>query len=195
MRLSIFTAVLLITLSTPAAAQDAPDAEVFGGYSFFKSDGGGSLHGWNASVDVNLSKSFGFVVDFSGNYGTQSLRADFSDPDFPATIIARADADSKLHMILGGPQFSYRKHEKITPFAHALFGASRLSTKATLSFGNITREISAADLAFTAAFGGGLDLKLSENLSFRMIQADYVLTRFGGGTQSNARLSVGIVLH
>lgn len=195
MRLITLITFLLLTLSMPVMAQDAPDAEVFGGYSFFKSDGGGSLHGWNASVAGNLSRSFGFVVDFSGNYGSQSLRADFSDPDFPATIIARADADSKLNMILGGPQYSYRKHEKITPFAHALFGASRLSTKATLSFGNITREISAADMAFTAAFGGGLDLKLSENVSLRMIQADYVLTRFGGSTQNNARLSVGIVLH
>lgn len=195
MRLSIFTAVLLSTLSMPVMAQDAPDAEVFGGYSFFKSDGGGGLQGWNASVAINLGKSFGVVADFSGHYGSQSLRADFSDPDFPATIIARADADSKLHMILGGPQYSYRKHEKITPFAHALFGASHLSTKATLSFGNITREISAADVAFTAAFGGGLDLKLSENVSLRMIQADYVLTRFGSSTQSNARVSVGIVLH
>ena len=195
MRLSIFTAVLLITLSMPAAAQEAPDVEVFGGYSFFKSERGGSLHGWNASITGNLSQSFGMVVDFSGHYGTQSLRADFSDPDFPTTIIARADADSKLHMILGGPQFSYRKHEKITPFAHALFGASRLSTKATLSLGNIASEISAADMAFTAALGGGLDLKLNKNISLRMIQADYVLTRFGSNTQSNARLSVGIVLH
>jgi hypothetical protein len=50
MRLSIFTAVLLITLSMPAMAQDAPDVEVFGGYSFLKSEGGGSLYGWNASI-------------------------------------------------------------------------------------------------------------------------------------------------
>lgn len=195
MRLIIFTAVLLITLSIPATAQEAPDVEVFGGYSFFKADGGGSLHGWNASIVGNLSRSFGLVIDLGGNYGTQSLRSDFSDPDFPATIIARADSNTKLHTILAGPQFSYRRHEKITPFAHALFGASRLSTKATLSFAGITREISIADMAFTAAFGGGLDLKLSENVSLRMMQADYVLTRFGGSKQSNARLSVGIVLH
>ncbi|MGA9771020.1 MAG: outer membrane beta-barrel protein [Blastocatellia bacterium] len=195
MRLTIFTAVLLITLSAPSQAQDAPDVEVFGGYSFFKGDGGGSLHGWNASIVGNLGQSFGVVADLSGHYGTQSLRADFSDPDFPATIIARADSNAKLHMILGGLQYAYRKHKKITPFAHALFGASRLSTKATLSFAGITREISTADIAFTAAFGGGLDLKLNENVSLRMIQADYVLTRFGGSTQSNARLSIGIVLH
>lgn len=195
MRLTIFTAVLLITSCVPAMAQDAPDVEVFGGYSFFKSDGGGSLHGWNASIAGNFSQSFGIVLDLSGHYGTQSLRADFSDPDFPATIIASAEANSKLHMILAGPRFSYRKHEKITPFAHAMFGGTRLNTKATLSFGNITREISAADTAFTAVFGGGLDFKLNKNISLRLIQADYVLTRFGGDTQSNARLSVGIVLH
>jgi hypothetical protein len=195
MRLTIFTIVVLITLSIPATAQEPPDVEVFGGYSFFKADGGGSLHGWNASVAGTLSRSFALVADLSGHYGTQSLRADFSDPDFPGTIIARAESNAKLHMILGGPQFSYRKHERLTPFARALFGASRLSTKSTLNFAGITREISSADIAFTAAIGGGLDLKLNETVSLRMIQADYVLTRFGSSTQSNARLSVGIVLH
>ena len=55
MRLMSLITSLLITFSMPAMAQDAPDAEVFGGYSFLKSEGGGGLHGWNASVAGNLS--------------------------------------------------------------------------------------------------------------------------------------------
>ena len=194
MRLIIFTAVLLITLSMPAMAQEAPDVEVFGGYSFIKLEGETGLHGWNASVAGNLSRSFAVVVDFSGHYGSQSFSTDFSLPGLPATRVM-TDVHTNLHTILGGPRFAYRRQEKITPFAHALFGALRWGTNATLSANGLTREQSLDSTAFAAAFGGGLDLKLNKNVSFRMLQADYLLTHFGGRIQNNARLSVGIVLH
>src|ERR1044072_7017701 len=105
MRLIIFTAVLLSTLSMPAMAQDAPDVEVFGGYSFLKADGGGSLDGWNASVAGNLSRSFGVVVDFSGHYSSQSFRTEFLLPAPPGPVTFSRDTRSNLHMILGGPRF------------------------------------------------------------------------------------------
>ena len=43
------------------------------------------------------------------------------------------------------------------------------------------------------AMGGGLDVKLTRSLAFRVLQADYLLTRFGGVTQNNARLTTGLV--
>jgi len=43
------------------------------------------------------------------------------------------------------------------------------------------------------ALGGGVDLRLSRSVAFRMIQADYLLTRFGGITQNNARITTGLV--
>jgi opacity protein-like surface antigen len=186
---------LLITLSIPGKAQEAPRIDVFGGYSYFRPDGGGNLHGWNASIAGNFARWFGLVGDFSGHYGAQSLRTEFPLPGSPGTISVKADTNSSLHHLLFGPRFSYRRNERITPFAHGLLGAARLSTKATLIVGDSSREVSFADIAFAAALGGGLDLKLTESIGLRLIQADYVLTRFGGGTQNNARLSVGLVFH
>jgi hypothetical protein len=43
------------------------------------------------------------------------------------------------------------------------------------------------------ALGGGLDVKINDSWAARIIQADYVMTRFGdSSTQNNARLSFGV---
>jgi opacity protein-like surface antigen len=195
MRAVLIAIVLLIAFSIPAKAQEAPPMEVFGGYSYFRPDGGGNFHGWNASVAGNFNRWFGVVGDFSGHYGSESFRADFSDPDLPGTITARSNSDTSVHFVLFGPRISSRKHEKLTPFAHALFGLAHLRTKAILTLGDLSSEISFADTSFAVAIGGGVDLKLSESIGLRLIQADYMRTRFGNSSQNNARLSVGIVFH
>ena len=191
MRLILALAFLLVTLSSETLAQEAPPVEVYGGYSYFRPDGGGSLHGWNGSVAVNFNRWFGIVGDFSGHYGSQSVRAEILDDNFPGTITVEADSDTNIHSILAGPRFSYREHEKVTPFAHALFGASRLAGDATIRFGPATVDSSFSDIGFALAIGGGVDVRLSESVGLRLIQADYVMTRFGNGSQNNVRLSVG----
>jgi hypothetical protein len=40
-------------------------------------------------------------------------------------------------------------------------------------------HFSDSSTAFAMAIGGGLDLKLTRSLAFRLLQADYLLTRFG----------------
>ncbi|HKP84854.1 MAG TPA: outer membrane beta-barrel protein [Blastocatellia bacterium] len=195
MRLVSPIAILLIALSTPARAQEPPRVEVFGGYSFLRFEGGGSLHGWNASVAINFNRYVGLATDFSGHYGSQSLTLVVSNPLFPGMITVKSDSDTSVHTLLTGPRLSYRKNERLTPFAHTLFGVSHLRTKAVSTVGDLSSEINFGDNAFTMAIGGGLDLKLSESIGLRLIQADYLLTRFGGGTQGNARISVGLVLH
>jgi hypothetical protein len=47
--------------------------------------------------------------------------------------------------------------------------------------------------AFTAAFGGGVDVKATRFLWIRVIQADYLREHFSGDTQNNLRLSSGVV--
>src|SRR5436853_7478877 len=74
----------------PAAAQEVPKAEVFGGYSW----AGGNFHGWNASVTGNITKRLGIVADFSGHYGSEQ----------DGTILVRENA----HSFLFGPRVSFR---------------------------------------------------------------------------------------
>ena len=45
------------------------------------------------------------------------------------------------------------------------------------------------------AAGGGLDVKWTDRISVRLVQADYLGTRYGDATQNNFRLSAGIVFH
>jgi hypothetical protein len=197
MRFILLIAALLIALSTPALAQEPPPVEVFAGYSFFGPDGGGSLHGLNVSVAINLHRRIAVVGDFSAHAGSQSLRTDIFDDDFfPGDISIRADSDANVITFLGGPKFSTPPiaNGKLTPFAHVLIGVSRLSADATIRFGNATLDTKFADMGFAAAVGGGLDLSLSESVGIRLIQADYLATNYGGTGQRNARLAFGFIL-
>ncbi|HLG14001.1 MAG TPA: hypothetical protein VJH03_05645 [Blastocatellia bacterium] len=183
---------LLATLPATMMAQETPKAEVFGGYSSLRVDGGGNLHGWNASVAANLNRWFGIATDFSGHYGSESARA-----SLPGVGFFRVDADANSHSFAAGPVFSYRKNEGITPFAHVLIGVARVHVRASADVsvpgGTEHVELSASDTGFVAVFGGGLDVKLSKRLALRTVQADYALSRLGGFTQNNFRLSAGLV--
>ncbi|HEY2544681.1 MAG TPA: hypothetical protein VGI46_01305 [Candidatus Acidoferrum sp.] len=47
--------------------------------------------------------------------------------------------------------------------------------------------------SFSMAIGGGIDYTLTDKFRWRLIQGDYLLTQFGGRSQSNARISTGII--
>lgn len=196
MRLILPIAFLLIALSTPALAQEPPPVEVFAGYSFVRPDGGGSLHGWNASVAARLTRWVVIVGDFSGHYGSQSVRTEIINDPFPEPFIIDADSDANMHTFLVGPKaaITFLGNDQVTPFIHLLFGASRLSTDATIRFGDAIIDTKFADISFAFAIGGGVDLKLSDSVGLRLIQADYLGTNFGGNSQANLRLSFGIVV-
>jgi hypothetical protein len=49
------------------------------------------------------------------------------------------------------------------------------------------------DTAFSMAIGGGMDYEVKQGISWRIIQGDYLLTRFFGETQNNGRLSTGVI--
>jgi hypothetical protein len=95
----------------------------------------------------------------------------------------------------------------ITPFAEALFGPVVL--RASSSDLGITNVISTT--SFGSALGGGVDMPLNRHITLRLIQADYILTRFRElgldpntdlpvfngerRTQNNLRASAGVVFH
>ena len=90
-----------------------------------------------------------------------------------------------MHNVLFGPRVSVSVG-KVTPFAHALFGVSRISESAS--------GFSDSDTSFATALGGGVDYRLIHGLGWR-VQADMLQTRFFSDTQNNFRLSTGIVLN
>jgi hypothetical protein len=44
------------------------------------------------------------------------------------------------------------------------------------------------------ALGGGIDTRITDKFYWRIIQGDYLLTQFGGGSQNNFRVSTGVVI-
>jgi hypothetical protein len=179
MRKLFFVASLLCLLPLAAYAQDAPRVEIFGGYSYLRTDDALDLdlHGWNASVAGNVNNWLGLKADFSGHYD-----------NFQISPGGRADIGT--HLFLAGPQFTYRKHDIVTPFVHVMFGAARTHVSARTATGRF--NTSEVDFAFVA--GGGLDVKLTKALAVRAFQTDYVLVRDNDENFHNFRLSTGLVL-
>ena len=162
MRKLVVFAFFLALCCLPAAAQDYPKAEIFGGYQYSHLESSFNGNGWNLSAAGNLNHWFGVAADFSGAY----------------------DSGVHSHSYLFGPVASYRKSDKLTPFAHVLLGGTHVTVSG----------ISGGTNAFTTAFGGGFDTKLTDHISYRLVQGDWVLTHFAGSTQSkNVRVSTGII--
>jgi hypothetical protein len=73
----------------------------------------------------------------------------------------------------------------VTPSAHALFGVVRGST----GFDGISKP----DTHFGMAVGGEIDVRINDRVAFRVIEADYMMTRFLNLRQDNIRVSAGLV--
>jgi opacity protein-like surface antigen len=190
----VFSLLIIFSAAASTLAQESTKVEVFGGYSLLRADGGSgpgeNLNGWNASINYSLNKIIGLKADFSGHYNDTTLTNPFTG--------ASTKVDESDFTFLFGPQFSYRKNEKVVPFAHILLGGLRGKTSAApfdIGFPGFPMiiDINSTDTAFAAAFGGGLDVKLTKGLAFRLVQADYLLSRFGGRTQNNLRIGTGLV--
>src|SRR5262249_25248173 len=182
----------LVLASLPTLAQNYPGAEVSGGFSYLRTEGGGNFYGWDASLAGNLNHWFGLVGEFSGHYGTGFDNGVFIAVPVPGAVLS-VDTDSNVYTFLFGPRFSYRKDRRLTPYGHVLPGFARASVSTTVITTAATFHSSATSTAFAMALGGGVDLSLSRSVAFRMVQVDYLLTRFGGITQNNAGIPTGLV--
>jgi len=87
---------------------------------------------------------------------------------------------SSVTTYLVGPQVSFPA--RVSPFAHFLIGGAHYG------------QTGFNDNSFATSLGFGIDAKIAPVIKWRIIEGDYVTTRFGGGVQNNARISSGIVL-
>ena len=164
---------LFLVLSLSATAQEYPRAEVFGGYSYLHTNfvgTGFNFSGASGSIAFNPSHWWGLVGDVGG----------YHNKDFGVS--------TTLLTYMFGPRFSYRSNGRVTAFAQALFGAGHVNASFI--------GISASENAFAAAVGGGIDAKIHSHFAFRVIQAEYLLTRFNDGSnnrQNSVRVSTGLV--
>jgi hypothetical protein len=155
---------LFFLISLSAHAQGISDkVELFGGYSYLRFD---------SSPQVNLNG-----WELSGQYKFTDWLGGVAD--FSGHYGSPFGISSSVHTFMFGPQVSWPS--RVSPFAHVLVGGAHFSVPG------------AATTAFASAIGGGIDTRIAHRLSWRIIQGDYLITRFGSSTQNNVRVSTGIV--
>ena len=165
-----FLLALVLIWSATAVAQQTPKVEVFGGYSHFfgdLNDTSFNLDGAHVSAAENFNSWFGGVLDFSSNFGSSN------------------GTNINAQSIMYGPRFAYRKSKFITPSVHVLFGAIRGSA----GFDGISKP----NWRFNMGLGGEIDLRINDKVAFRLVQADFMATRFEDVRQDNVRVSTGFV--
>jgi len=87
------------------------------------------------------------------------------------------------------------RHFPIQPFGQVLFGVAHAS--GSLVSGK-TPAYTDASATIATNFGGGADLRINPYFSWRIAEADYLLTTFNNGVnnhQNNTRISSGVVVH
>jgi outer membrane protein OmpA-like peptidoglycan-associated protein/opacity protein-like surface antigen len=178
-----------------------PKVELFLGYSYLRAiptyATGNRLvwmNGGSASAAFNLNRYFGLVADVGGFADSQ---LNLTGPGVPVPHVAASGGNAYTYLF--GPRLSYRKHERITPFAQVLFGgihASPVTLDGCTGTGCVPLP---AQTAFAMTAGAGLDIGLTRHVAFRAVQAEYLMTRFPNPTtqasasQNDIRISSGIV--
>ena len=157
----------VVLFCAPALAQQsAPFVDLAGNYSYLRaSETKSNYNGASVSLSINTNQWLGLVADVGG---------------YHQAVPARAESANIVTYLLG-PRVYYREDQRITPFVQTLLGGAH---------NTLTGQSS---IALTA--GGGFDVKIDPRVSLRVIQAEYLMTRFGTVTQNNMRISAGIVFH
>ena len=187
MRLTTICAVAAAAiLSTAAMAQSS---SVFGGFSYLRNSQNLStspsissdLLGWQASYTYKIVPHLGITADFGGNYA--SAGSSF----FGAT------GTYQQHTFLAGPEAKLLTDGRFQVGVRGLAGfVSANNPYADYRYSNFGGD-SGRTRAFAASFGGNVDVKITDRVSYRLLQPEYLLTRFGNSVQNGFRVSTGFV--
>ena len=186
MRFRIIVSLLaLATVSgVTASAQELPKIDASVSYSYFRANpatkgfNGFNLNGGSASASYKFRDWLSGVADFGGY------------------AVGKADGvnvNNHVATYLVGPQVTYRRWRRISPFAHVLAGAARTGSGVFATSNSHTK--------LATAFGAGVDWNVRDHFSIRPVQFDYLLTHFpemtnsNNLTQNNLRVSTGVVFH
>jgi len=172
-------------LATSSLGTQTPKADLFLGYQYLRFNQKSpiddvNVHGGDANIGINFRETgWGFVLDFAGGRGTRQLSPTVSQP-------------GKVLSYLFGPRYSWRRYERVVPFLQTLFGGATADEEVLGVFTSRSQN----SFAWTA--GGGFDYIATPRIGWRILQAEYMMTRFGGPslnreTQNNLRLLTGIV--
>ena len=194
-RWALLCGALLLFSGMLAGTASAQTFEAFGGYSYFRFNpgddaNGANFNGGSGSLAFNATPWLGVVADFGGYHWGGSADEGITS------------ANAVTYMF--GPKVSYHAGP-IVPFAQVLFGGihGTINGPVCEDDARVHREgcdeenESFSENAFAMALGGGVDWNATEHLGVRLIQVEYVMTRFNtdfaaSNSQNNVRISAGV---
>jgi Outer membrane protein beta-barrel domain len=163
----------LLAFGTAAFGQEStPAYEVGLNYSWFHVNSSNydfqrTGNGGSGYFEYNLNRTVGLVADFGGYANTR--------------------LNNRVLTYMFGPRFNWRR-SRLTPYAQFLFGGAYAWSGPTYT---------TTQNAFATAAGGGVDYRLTNRLSLKPIQVEYVMTQLDsakgfGSHQNDVRYSAGV---
>jgi hypothetical protein len=168
--LTVFTFCSLASAQTKSIL---PGIEVFGGYSHlsFSSSGLGfanwtQMNGWEVAISLpHIYRGLGITADASGDY---------------ATVLEQ-------YNYLIGPQYKW-EFNRFRFIAHGLYGRAQTRVRQPGS-----TFVEPSDRQRSLALGGEVDVPISDRISIRAVQADYLSTSAFGSNRNGFRISTGLI--
>ena len=186
-----------------------------------------NLNGVNASATYYFNGGLGITGDFAYHFANEAL----NNSNNPVFFEDFTRSKRRNLTFVGGPQYKFNRASRIQPFVRALFGITRQKNRSGQFFNSVsgtnpggtnqpieTTRLEDNFTAFTAGFGGGLDVKINKYFAIRVIQVDYLAifapsrdaalispviggsgginlgqTKFDSSRRDNFRFSFGIV--
>jgi hypothetical protein len=142
-----------------------------------------NLYGLETSAFINATSWLAAGGEFMADFGSHSVQV------FRNTV----NVDSERIIYVFGPRVTVWQNPRFRIFAEALAGGVHANAKLTAarSFFGFSRTASAD--GFAAALGAGVDWRLTNHLSWRVAQADYLGTDLSSHWQTDFRASTSIV--
>jgi len=199
----VLAGLLLLTAGTALAQQDYPTVETSPAFMYIHNPGllsgssGFNCVGGGGTIAYNFSQYIGVAADLGGckvlNENNTVLSGKVNGNEFT---------------FLFGPRITLRNSSKFQPFFEVNFGGMRVSLSCQSSAVDCVAATNGATYtktAFALTAGGGFDIKMSKKFSIRLVQAEYLYTRFGNNcgfpvcsqnnSQNSFRLKSGIVIN
>jgi hypothetical protein len=200
----LILAGFVVFFGSVAFAQD-PKAEVSVNYSYIRFNpenssviNSFSLNGGGGAFSYFFNSMIGIKAEFEG-YGSQTRNFNFTNTAF-CSGVCTGSAQGNLFTYNVGPVIKFRTPH-VQPFVEAMFGGAHSNVA-----GNLEKDCagcvvvrSPSNNAFDFIIGGGIDIPITKSISFRPVELDLALTRFGNAftkgnnNQSNLRYQAGVV--
>lgn len=184
-RVLLFTSVFASAMVV-SAQETAPTPKVEAGlnYSYTRVNPGSGFGSYNTNggfgdFEYNFNKTFGAVADLGGSYAGTVDGIPYNNTTFE---------------YLFGPRINLR-YSRFNPYVQALFGGARFSNG--WNPGAFFPATGTSQNNFAMAFGGGLNVRMSDHLALRPFEVDYFATRLTPANvsylQNDLRYAAGVV--